>query len=151
MSRYSGNNEVFNQSALGTKCGVVNPPSSQTKKKRRAPFSLALASEERARLEAAAGELPLGTYIKGRLFEDLPAVPRQNRRSKTDREALAKALGMLGQSRLSSNMNQIARSANRGLLPLTPELIKDLNAACEEIRIMRVLLVEALGVRGASK
>ena len=144
MSGLSGTTQAFSKSADGKKSKSL--PAAQLK--RRAPFSLALASEERARLEAAAGDLPLGTYIKGRLFEDLPAVPRQTKRPMADRAALAKVLGILGQSRLSSNMNQIARASNRGILPLTPELIEDLNAACDEIRAMRGLLIHALGARG---
>ena len=34
-----------------------------------APFSLRLSAEERAELEARAGTLALGAYIKGQLFE----------------------------------------------------------------------------------
>jgi hypothetical protein len=147
MSGLSGTTEAFSKSVNGNR----SKSSPTAKPKRRAPFSLALGDEERAQLKAAAGDLPLGTYIKGRLFEDLPAVPRQSKRPMVDRAALAKILGMLGQSRLSNNMNQIARASNKGILPLTPELIKDLNAACDEIKAMRGLLIDALGARGGSQ
>ncbi len=46
-------------------------------KKREAPFSLRLTFEERAALEAAAGDMPLGAYIKAVLFgQDLQNVNR---------------------------------------------------------------------------
>ncbi len=54
---------------------------------------------------------------------------------------------MLGKSRLSANMNQIAKAANRGTLPLTPDLVGDLNAACSDIKYMRWLLVSSLGLK----
>ncbi|MBV1800154.1 hypothetical protein [Siccirubricoccus sp. G192] len=38
-----------------------------------------------------------------------------------DRQALAKALALLGESRLSSNLNQLAHMASIGALPVTPE------------------------------
>ncbi|WP_171098166.1 hypothetical protein [Ruegeria sp. HKCCD7255] len=44
-----------------------------------APFSLRLTFEERAKLEEAANGLPLGAYIKAKLFgEDLEKVRRRN-------------------------------------------------------------------------
>ena len=117
------------------------------RKKRPAPFSLRLTYQERARLDAAAGNLSLGAYIKGRLFEGLPAVPRQRLAPKTDRTLLTKLLGALGQSRLSANMNQIAKAANTGSLPVTPELESELKAACNDIATMRQGLLKALGLK----
>lgn len=107
------------------------------RKKRPAPFSLRLTYQERARLDAAAGNLPLSAYIKGRLFEDFPTVPGQRPASKIDRALLTKLLGALGQSRLSANMNQIAKAANTGSLSVTPELENDLKVACNDIAAMR--------------
>jgi len=117
------------------------------RKKRPAPFSLRLTYKERARLEAAAGYMPLGAFIKGRLFDGLPVVPRQNRAPKADRTIIAKLLGALGHSRLSANMNQIAKAANIGALPVTPDLESDLKAACTDIAVMRQSLLKALGVK----
>lgn len=126
---------------------TIRPPrSAQTK--REAPFSLRLSIEEKARLKAAAGNMALGAYIKARLFDGLPAVPRQNAPSSYDKQIIGKVLAMLGRSRLSSNMNQIAHAANLGILPLEPELIKGLNAACADIRTMRTCLLRGMGQRG---
>ena len=123
--------------------GLIRP----SKAKRDAPFSLRLSSDEKARLKAAAGHMALGAYIKARLFEDLPAVPRQRGPSGCDRQLLSRVLALLGQSRLTSNLNQIARAANLSVLPLDAELSADLNTACTDIRVMRDTLLRALGQR----
>lgn len=111
------------------------------------PFSLRLTREERAALNKAAGKTPLGTFIKDRLFDDGLMPRRSNRRSSlNDRAALAKVLAALGASRLSSNLNQIAKAVNMGALPVSPELEDDLQRACLQVREMRDLLLHALKV-----
>lgn len=115
--------------------------------KRPPPFSLRLTFEQRARLEQEAGEMSLGGYIQSRLFDAGNPSPR--RRSKApvkDQKALAQAIGLLGQSRLSSNLNQLARSANTGSLPVTPDTEAALLEAVAEIREIRRLLIEALNL-----
>ncbi|MCE8511054.1 hypothetical protein KBY28_21655, partial [Ruegeria pomeroyi] len=62
-----------------------------------------------------------------------------------DAEALGRVLGALGASRLSSNLNQLAKAVNTGSLPVTPETEADLVAACEEVRALRDDLLRALG------
>lgn len=125
-------------------------PARSAKTKRPPPFSIRFTDDEKARLLAAAGNLTLAAYIKARLFADLPAVPRQRSPSPCDRKMMSQALALLGQSRLSANMNQIARAANLGVLPLDPELIADLNAACSDIHFMRETLLAALGRKASS-
>ena len=44
-------------------------------------------------------------------------------------------------------MNQIAKAANIGALPVTPELEDELFAACAAIQDMKSELVTALGVK----
>ena len=86
------------------------------RKKTPAPFSLRLTFEERAKLEEAANGVPLGAYIRARLFdEDLPKVRRRGTRPVADHAALAKVLAGLGSSRLSSNLNQLAKVVNSGI------------------------------------
>ena len=59
-------------------------------------------------------------------------------------EALAQLLAMLGQSRLANNVNQLAKAANTGSLPVTPETEEALLTAVQEVTRMRQLLIEAL-------
>lgn len=111
-----------------------------------APFSLRLTFEERARLERDATGMSLGSYIRGRLFGE-DASPRKTR-GKTplkDHEALGRVLGALGGSRLSQNLNQLARAVNTGSLPVTPETERDLREACAAVALIRAELMRALG------
>jgi hypothetical protein len=112
-----------------------------------APFSLRLSAQERARLEADAGGLPLGEYIRRRVFADGATPRRRTRRPIADHESLARVLAELGRARLASNLNQIAKSANSGSLPVTPELSAEINAACADVRAMRDDLITALGLK----
>lgn len=110
------------------------------------PFSLRLTFEERARLERDAAGMSLGAYIRSRLFGD--DVPPRRTRGKfpvKDKAALAKVLAVLGASRLSQNLNQLARSVNIGALPVTPETDAELREACRAVADMRDELLRALG------
>jgi hypothetical protein len=64
-----------------------------------------------------------------------------------DRQSLARALALLGQSRLSSNLNQLAHLANIGALPVDPQTESELYAALAGVRELRGLLMRALGLR----
>ena len=110
------------------------------------PFSLRLTFEERAKLNAMAGDRPLGSFIRDKVFGD-EADKRalRSRRPAADKQALARVLSLLGQSRLSSNMNQIAKAVHLGTLPVGPDLEAELSAACAAIREMRDALIAALG------
>lgn len=137
--------ELFSEAAGHSDIAIRPPRSAKTK--RVPPFSIRFTAEERERLSSAAGNMALSAYIKGRLFDGMPPVPRQRSHSRVDQSKIGQALAMLGQSRLSANMNQIAKAANRGTLPLTPDLIEDLNSACADIEYMRWLLVSSLGLK----
>ena len=110
------------------------------------PFSLRLTYEERARLDAERGSKTLAAYIRERLF-GVDAAPRKKRGNSPvqDKEALGRMAGALGQSRLSQNMNQLAKAVNSGSLPVTPETEAEIKEACREISEMRKELLAALG------
>lgn len=113
------------------------------------PFSLRLTFEERAKLEEAANGVPLGAYIKARLFDgDLPKVRRRGAKPVQDHEALGRVLSALGRSRLSSNLNQLARAVNTGTLPVLPETEAELRQACKDVQALRAELLRALGMDG---
>ncbi|MGR3513838.1 MAG: hypothetical protein ACU0GG_13845 [Paracoccaceae bacterium] len=119
--------------------------SGKAKKKREAPFSLRLTFEERAALQKMAGDMPLGAYIKAVLFDGAPHKPVRPGKSKvSDPEALGRVLGALGKSRLSQNMNQLAKASNMGALPVTPETEDEIRQACADIAAMRSDLMRAL-------
>jgi hypothetical protein len=110
------------------------------------PFSLRLTHEERARLDIERGSKTVAAYIRERLF-GVDAAPRKKRGNSPvqDKEALGRIAGALGQSRLSQNMNQLAKAVNSGSLSVTPETEAEIKEACREISEMRVELMAALG------
>lgn len=116
------------------------------------PFSIRFTFEERARLDAERGRSSLAVHIRERLFGD-DATPRKKPGNSPvkDAEALGRVLGALGGSRLSNNLNQLAKAANTGSLPVTPETEADLIEACREVKALRADLLRALGkMPGAS-
>lgn len=110
------------------------------------PFSIRFTFEERARLDADRGRASLASHIRECLFGD-DATPRKKPGNSPikDAEALGRVLGALGGSRLSNNLNQLAKAVNTGSLPVTPETEADLVAACEEVKALRLDLLRALG------
>ena len=111
------------------------------------PFSLRLSAEERAELIHRAGSKPLGVYIRAQLLGNVTTPRRTHRQPGVDQQALAKLLAELGKSRLSSNLNQLAKAVNMGALPVSPETEQALVQACEDVRHMRHALLSALGLR----
>lgn len=110
------------------------------------PFSIRFTFEERAWMDAERGDKFLSAYIRERLF-GANAAPRKKRGNSPvqDKEALGRMAGALGQSRLSQNMNQLAKAVNTGSLPVTPETEAEIKEACREISEMRTALLAALG------
>ncbi len=111
------------------------------------PVSLRMSFEEKARLDRDAAGMSLAAYIRWRLFDpDNPPPKTRGKFPVKDHEALARLLALLGQSRLANNLNQLARSANSGSLPLTPDTEAALSAAAAEIADMRRMLIDALNL-----
>lgn len=110
------------------------------------PFCLRLTFEERALLEMAAGDKPLGAYIRSRLLGGNEVQrKRKFRRPVKDHKALGQVLGELGKSRLANNLNQLAKGVNTGSLPVTPDTEKAIREACANVEQMRTMLLIALG------
>ena len=96
--------------------------------------------------------MPLGPYIKAKLFDgDLS--PRRTRgvAPVKDHAALARALGLLGHLRLANNLNQLAKAANMGALPLSPEVEDELMATCAAVLAIRLELTKALGYESENR
>ncbi|MEM7213568.1 MAG: hypothetical protein AAF479_17075 [Pseudomonadota bacterium] len=109
---------------------------------------LRLTPEERAKLEELAQGMTLSAYIRGCLFAK--EAKRRNLRTKdavADKQAAAEALALLGQSRIASNLNQLAYHANIGAL-ITDEVAKaQIAEANAHLNSIRGLLMRALGKR----
>lgn len=110
------------------------------------PFALRLTDEERKELERRAGELALGTYIKAVLFADGDKRSRRGARKPVkDHAPLAQVLACLGQSRLGESLNSLSNAAESGTLTVDDDLPIALKKACDDIVVMRLLLMRALG------
>lgn len=120
----------------------------QPRRKRAAPFSIRLSFDERARLAAAAGDMPVAAYIKSLLFaNDAPVMRTRSRSKVADTRALAELLACLGASRIPNNLNQLARAANSGSLIFDWDTKARIAAACDDVRVMRQLLMLGLGIK----
>ena len=109
------------------------------------PFSIRLTVTERQKLKQAAGKRPVGVYIREKLFDGDTVKRRARRNVEPDSEAIARLAGLLGQSRIANNLNQLAKLANVGNLPLDDEVKVDLVEACEHVAEIRSVLLKALG------
>ncbi|MBL1294532.1 MAG: plasmid mobilization relaxosome protein MobC [Thiotrichales bacterium] len=120
-----------------------------------APFSMRFTTDERKSLELAAAGRPLAAYIRWLIFkEDMPEMPKRRTRGESasqDHKQLAKLLGALGKSRIASNINQLAKAANSGSLPVSKEIIKALNESVSAIKWMREALIKGMGIKPQSK
>ncbi|WP_375415560.1 plasmid mobilization relaxosome protein MobC [uncultured Bradyrhizobium sp.] len=117
------------------------------KTERGKPFSIRLTEDEKNTLRTKAAGVPLGMFIR-EIILDKKIKPQLTRRRYPikDADAFARLLGLLGQSRIANNLNQLAKAANVGTLPVSDETEAELRAACADVTAMRLLLLTALGI-----
>ncbi|MES9994017.1 MAG: hypothetical protein ABW098_18865 [Candidatus Thiodiazotropha sp.] len=115
-----------------------------------APFCMRFTEDERKTLELAAGNRPLAAYIRFLIFgKELPPARTRGKKPVKDHQELAKLLSALGKSRLSQNINQLAKAANSGSLPVNMDVLQALNEATSSIQWIRQTLIKALGLKPA--
>jgi hypothetical protein len=111
------------------------------------PFSIRLTACERESLRAKAGGVPLGTFVR-RLVLDEAAPARASRSSPMrDSDALGRVLGLIGRAGYGACLEGLARAAAAGTLPIDPETLAAIHAACADVKAIRALLMQALGLR----
>ena len=113
------------------------------------PLSLRLNFEQRSQLEKEADGLPVSTYVKIRLFGSGKAdkdtrIPRPLK----DRQEFGRLLGVLGQSNIAANLQELTDAAASGSLVIDETSTAMLQTATQDLREIRDLLVKALGIRG---
>ena len=128
----------------------MNKPPDDHKKTYPSPFSVRLNNQEREELKKLAAGQPLGQFIRDAIFLRgmRPALSRKA--SIVDQKLFAQLLGAIGKSRISQNINQLARAANSGSLPVNKDVVEGLNDACDAIRWMRTTLIKAMGLKPLS-
>ncbi|MBK9948621.1 MAG: hypothetical protein IPP12_15740 [Nitrospira sp.] len=112
------------------------------------PFSMRFTPEERAWLDRVAAGIPVAAFIRSLIFDEYLLKKRRKPRKSPvkDHQVLARLQAELGQSRLASNLNQLAKAANSGSLEVSPDTEKALQNACSDVRWMRHMLIEAFGL-----
>ena len=141
----SGVSARFHEASFQSAPAAETLPAQVDKKPK--PFSLRLTAEERAWLEMQAGGRPLGAYIRERLLGGKMHKRRKLRKPKTQDKQIAMLLAELGKSRLPSNLNQLAKSANCGTLDVSQDVEQQLRDACGAVLAMRDALIIALGLK----
>lgn len=105
-----------------------------------------LSGTDHARLVELADGMALSAYIRAAaLNEVLGKRKRRSLNPVADRKAIAQVLGLLGQSRIASNLNQLAYQANIGALEMDERALAQIEEAYLHITAMRGLLLKALG------
>ena len=113
------------------------------------PYSIRFTFEERRQLKEHAGSRPVSAYIREQSLKN-PSPRRSYRKLSENHEILGALLDELGKTRLSNNLNQLAKACNSGLLSVTDETEQEINQACEDVRLMRECLIQALGLKPPS-
>lgn len=119
---------------------------STNRRKTPSPLTLRLTVDERAKLEELAAGMTLSAYVRACVFAE--ETKRRKRRPKDvveDKKAIAEVLALLGQSRIASNLNQLAHHANLGILIVDDEEKAQIAEANAHLQTIRGLLVKALG------
>ena len=111
------------------------------------PFSMRLTEEERQFLAIHAGDRPWSAYIRKCVFGERERKRRPQRRPKLDDQKIAIVLSTLGESRLASNLNQLAKSSNMGTLDVSRKTEQQLQEAAMAVLAMREALFTALGLK----
>lgn len=115
------------------------------------PLTLRLTAEERARLEELAAEMTLSAYVRACVFaEDTKLRKSRPADVVEDKKAAAEALALLGQSRIASNLNQLAYHANIGALIVGETEKGQIAEANAHLVAIRALLMRALGKKQRS-
>ena len=126
----------------------ANATPAKRKSKASPRLSFRLSDEELAELKAKAGKLSISAYVRKRLF-GANSTRRNIRKSYSTGNslALARLLGLLGQSEISSNLKTLAAEARAGSLLLDEQTIGQIDEACRTVSHMRDELVAALDLR----
>ncbi|MBL4645070.1 MAG: hypothetical protein COA52_11590 [Hyphomicrobiales bacterium] len=112
-----------------------------------AAFSIRFTIEERSELERRSRDMALSTYIKSVLFADAVQRSKQVGRSPgKDKMQLAEILACLGAGQISQNLSALAAAAENGSLYVDEQVQADLTQACDDIAVIRTMLMRTLGI-----
>ena len=111
-------------------------------------ITLRLTQDEAEQLAFLSAGMSVSAFVRQRVFgegADKPKPSRRYYRPVADRQALAQALALLGQSRIANNLNQLAYHAHLGTLPVDDETAARIDEAYAFVVSLREALLAALG------
>lgn len=137
------------QTDFSSAASPLNPAKVRHKTTRDCPrVTLRLSVEDHEFLQSMANGIALSTFIRAKaLGENLPRRKARSTKSVTDKQALAQILGLLGQSRIANNLNQLAYHANIGALPVDETTRAQINEGYDYVLTIRKTLMRALGMQ----
>lgn len=102
------------------------------------------------RLQEIADGIALSVYLRATALEEtLPKRRKLSRSSIENKQAIAQLLGLLGQSRIANNLNQLAYHANIGSLQIDDEVKSQISETYDHVLFIRQTLMKALGKKSA--
>ncbi|ODS24760.1 hypothetical protein AB835_01515 [Candidatus Endobugula sertula] len=110
-------------------------------------YQIRFSPEERNKLETWANGRPIAAYIKDVLFVEERKPQRSTGMILQDHKLFAKALGVLGQSRLSSNINQMAKAVHTGTLMVDEDTEQAIIKAMQAVIWQREMFIRAMGLK----
>ena len=118
-----------------------------TKEKATKRLYIRLTVSERAQLDKLAGNRTVSAYVREKILGEHAQKRKISRKPQMEDIQHASLLAALGQSRLSANVNQLAKHANMGTIDCTQDIQQQLEDASGAILAMRDALFMALGHR----
>lgn len=110
--------------------------------------SLRLSVEEKKHLQGLAKGQTLSAYIRSRIFNSENTTGKNIRLSAFERQKLlAQILTDLGKTNLGASLHELSQAAKIGALPLTPDVLSEINKTLFDIKTLRRTLLKALGLR----
>ena len=118
-----------------------------TPKSTPAPYSIRFSEDERTELDRLSDGMAWSAYIKAVIFVERRKPARNVVAPIHDKTLYAKLLASLGASRISQNINQLAKAVNSGSLPVSAEVEEHIKEACAAILWMRDTLIKCMGLK----
>lgn len=126
---------------------VSGQPKAERPGRKAKRFSIRLSDDELVYLRSKAGRRPLSAWCREQLLGSRAENRIELKQPQLEDQQYASLLAALGESRLSSNINQLAKHANMGTLDIGSDTEQELQYAVQAIIDMRKALFIALGLK----
>lgn len=109
------------------------------------PLSFRVTAKEKALIQTFAGDQSVSAYVRDAALKGKVSKRKIDPNIKID--MAARILGALGQTELFASLSTLADAARSGSLPVSDELVAELQNACALSVAIRNDLIEALGIK----